>query len=71
MISPSTSAARLQEVAEDIYAYVQPDGGWCLNNAGLITAGAAPRSSTPRPPRHAPWLCAKRSPKSPRTIPAT
>ncbi|MFC9859050.1 MULTISPECIES: MBL fold metallo-hydrolase [unclassified Streptomyces] len=42
MISPSTSAARLQEVAEDIYAYVQPDGGWCLNNAGLITAGGRP-----------------------------
>ncbi len=28
--------SRLAEVAESIYAYVQPDGTWCLNNAGLI-----------------------------------
>lgn len=32
-------AGRLEEVAEHIYAYVQPDGGWCLNNAGVIAAG--------------------------------
>ncbi|MFH9608916.1 MBL fold metallo-hydrolase [Streptomyces sp. NPDC017448] len=38
----SPSATRLQEIAEDVYAYVQPDGGWCLNNAGLITAGGSP-----------------------------
>ncbi|MCQ8774743.1 MBL fold metallo-hydrolase [Streptomyces telluris] len=30
---------RLQEVAENVHAYIQPDGGWCLNNAGLIVAG--------------------------------
>jgi cyclase len=24
------------EVAEDIYAYTQPPGGWCLSNAGVI-----------------------------------
>lgn len=42
MTDRSVSAARLQEIAEDIYAYVQPDGGWCLNNAGLITAGDRP-----------------------------
>ncbi|MFG2428240.1 MBL fold metallo-hydrolase [Streptomyces sp. NPDC048590] len=30
---------RLLPVAEDVYAFVQPEGGWCLNNAGLI-AGA-------------------------------
>ncbi|MGH3889204.1 MAG: MBL fold metallo-hydrolase [Pseudonocardiaceae bacterium] len=24
------------EVAEDIYAYIQPPGGWCLSNAGVI-----------------------------------
>ncbi|NDZ79374.1 MBL fold metallo-hydrolase [Streptomyces sp. SID10853] len=29
----------MEEVAEHVYAYVQPDGGWCLNNAGVITAG--------------------------------
>ncbi|MGW2560877.1 MBL fold metallo-hydrolase [Streptomyces sp. NPDC001514] len=30
---------RLEEVAEHVHAYIQPDGGWCLNNAGLIAAG--------------------------------
>ncbi|WP_121017922.1 MBL fold metallo-hydrolase [Streptomyces sp. 3211.6] len=26
----------MEEVAEHVWAYLQPDGGWCLNNAGLI-----------------------------------
>ncbi|MDT0494353.1 MBL fold metallo-hydrolase [Streptomyces griseus] len=26
----------LRKVADGVYAYVQPDGGWCLNNAGLV-----------------------------------
>ncbi|MFE1172287.1 MBL fold metallo-hydrolase [Streptomyces sp. NPDC058773] len=30
--------ALLQEVAGGIFAYVQPDGGWCLNNAGVIVS---------------------------------
>ncbi|MFD8059219.1 MBL fold metallo-hydrolase [Streptomyces cyaneofuscatus] len=42
MTDRSSSAARLQEVAADVYAYIQPDGGWCLNNAGLIAAGDRP-----------------------------
>ncbi|GLV88495.1 MBL fold metallo-hydrolase [Streptomyces lavendulae subsp. lavendulae] len=42
MTERSPSVAQLQEVAEDVYAYIQPDGGWCLNNAGLITAGGRP-----------------------------
>ncbi|MFF1560469.1 MBL fold metallo-hydrolase [Streptomyces sp. NPDC058279] len=42
MTESSPSDARLHEVAEDVYAYIQPDGGWCLNNAGLITAGGRP-----------------------------
>ncbi|WP_031065849.1 MBL fold metallo-hydrolase [Streptomyces sp. NRRL WC-3742] len=29
----------LRAVAEGVYAFEQPPGGWCLNNAGLITAG--------------------------------
>ncbi|MFI6464610.1 MBL fold metallo-hydrolase [Streptomyces sp. NPDC050538] len=28
--------AWLEEVADGVFAYVQPDGGWCLNNAGLV-----------------------------------
>jgi cyclase len=26
----------VEEVAERVFAYVQPDGGWCLNNAGIV-----------------------------------
>ena len=29
----------LHELGENIYAYIQPDGSWCLNNAGLIVDG--------------------------------
>ncbi|MET9677260.1 MBL fold metallo-hydrolase [Streptomyces sp. NPDC006482] len=29
-------APRLVEVADGVHAYLQPDGGWCLNNAGVI-----------------------------------
>lgn len=41
---PSSGAApaphgRLAEVADGVYAFVQPPGGWCLNNAGLVTGG--------------------------------
>ncbi|HEU5333323.1 MAG TPA: MBL fold metallo-hydrolase [Actinocrinis sp.] len=32
--APTTE--RVQEVADGVYAYVQSDGGWCLNNAGII-----------------------------------
>ncbi|HEY7488965.1 MAG TPA: MBL fold metallo-hydrolase [Streptosporangiaceae bacterium] len=32
---------RLEEVADRIYAYVQPDGGWCLNNAGFLVGRTA------------------------------
>jgi cyclase len=28
--------AEVVEIAERIYAYLQPNGGWCLNNAGLV-----------------------------------
>ncbi|MDI3408196.1 MBL fold metallo-hydrolase [Streptomyces cavernicola] len=41
-VTLADSAATLVEVAEHVYAYVQPDGSWCLNNAGLITAGERP-----------------------------
>jgi cyclase len=29
----------LQPVAEGVYAYLQPNGGWGLNNAGLVVSG--------------------------------
>lgn len=28
------------EIAEHVYAYVQPDGGWCVNNSGLLAGGS-------------------------------
>ncbi|MFI5807695.1 MBL fold metallo-hydrolase [Streptomyces sp. NPDC051561] len=28
--------ASLTPLADGVHAYVQPDGGWCLNNAGLV-----------------------------------
>ncbi|MFF3375341.1 MBL fold metallo-hydrolase [Streptomyces sp. NPDC002680] len=34
--SGTTAPPRLQEVAENIYAYLQPDGGWCLSNSGIF-----------------------------------
>jgi cyclase len=33
-----TSAPDLSEVADGVFAYVQPDGGWCLNNAGIVVS---------------------------------
>lgn len=37
-MSTFSGASRLDEVADGVYAFVQPDGGWCLNNAGVIVA---------------------------------
>jgi cyclase len=35
-VSAGVLEATLTEVADGVYAFVQPDGGWCLNNAGLV-----------------------------------
>ncbi|MFC4516983.1 MULTISPECIES: MBL fold metallo-hydrolase [Streptomyces] len=35
---PGSRAPEPLEVADGVFAYVQPDGGWCLNNAGLIVS---------------------------------
>ncbi|WP_308312540.1 MBL fold metallo-hydrolase [Streptomyces sp. ISL-11] len=32
------SVGRLVEVADGVFAYLQPDGGWCLNNAVLMVS---------------------------------
>ncbi len=29
----------MAEVADGVYAYIQPAGGWCLNNAGVLAGG--------------------------------
>lgn len=36
MTSAVGTVPHLVEVADGVHAYVQPDGGWCLNNAGLV-----------------------------------
>ncbi|GAB2862592.1 MBL fold metallo-hydrolase [Actinocorallia aurea] len=36
-----TGAPRLQQVADGVHAYVQPDGGWCVNNAGIVRRDGA------------------------------
>ncbi|MFD5769026.1 MBL fold metallo-hydrolase [Streptomyces sp. NPDC127049] len=33
---PDGEPPALRRLADGVYAYVQPDGGWCLNNAGLV-----------------------------------
>ncbi|WP_018681645.1 MBL fold metallo-hydrolase [Actinokineospora enzanensis] len=35
--TPSAEAPALTEVADGVHAFLQPDGGWCLNNAGVLT----------------------------------
>lgn len=34
--APRLPPPRLEEVADGVFAYVQLDGGWCLNNAGAV-----------------------------------
>lgn len=34
-------APRLVEIAENVFAYVQPYGGWCVSNAGVIAGKRA------------------------------
>ncbi|MFD0513431.1 MBL fold metallo-hydrolase [Streptomyces aureus] len=37
--SSVAAPGRLRQVADGVYAFVQPEGGWCLNNAGLVAGG--------------------------------
>jgi cyclase len=37
----SAAAPRVEEIAEGVHAYLQPDGGWCLNNAGIIVGSSS------------------------------
>ncbi|MFF0204654.1 MBL fold metallo-hydrolase [Streptomyces sp. NPDC005017] len=34
---PTVAPPYTERLAPDVYAYIQPDGGWCLNNAGFVT----------------------------------
>jgi cyclase len=35
----TTTEPYLTELANGVHAYVQPDGGWCLSNAGFVSDG--------------------------------
>ena len=39
MTATSERLGQIEQVAEGVYAYVQPDGGWCVNNAGVVVSG--------------------------------
>jgi cyclase len=39
---PLSGEPRLIEIADGVHAFLQPDGGWCLNNAGLVEAPGGP-----------------------------
>ncbi|WP_308167846.1 MBL fold metallo-hydrolase [Catellatospora tritici] len=35
----ASSTPGLVEIADGVFVYLQPDGGWCLNNAGVVLDG--------------------------------
>ena len=37
-MSPGTFEPELRQVCEDVYAYLQPDGSWYLNNTGFLVS---------------------------------
>ena len=46
-----TAAPRVVEVADGVFAYVQPDGSWWINNTGFIAGTRSCSASTPARPR--------------------
>jgi len=68
--------ARLDEIADGVFAYVQSDGGWCLNNAGLIVGDDAhsaliDTAATARRARRLRAEVLRRAPEPPRTVVST
>ena len=46
----ASGAPRVVEVAERVFAYVQPDGSWWINNTGFLVGRARRVASTPARP---------------------
>lgn len=64
--APPGPAPYRQEIAEHVFAYIQPEGGWCLNNAGIIMAGTETvLVDTAATERRARWLRSSVSDLSP------
>ena len=38
MNQPAMSPGQIQQVSDGIYAYLQPDGSWWLNNTGFLVS---------------------------------
>lgn len=53
----------LVQPAAGVHAYVQPDGGWCLNNAGFVSDGGRTLLVDTAPPGAGPWRCGRPSPR--------
>jgi hypothetical protein len=49
-----TSLGEIQQVSEGIYAYLQPDGSWYLNNTGFLTPPVTPARGAYPAPRNPP-----------------
>ena len=63
---------RTVEVADGVFAYIQPDGGWWINNTGFVVGDA--RRAVHRQLRHRashPRLARRHRPQSERTSPRT
>ncbi|MEY7979056.1 MBL fold metallo-hydrolase [Streptomyces pilosus] len=74
--APSTPAPpRMEELAPGVHAYIQPDGGWCLNNAGVLIGDDAvavvDTAATERRARALRAAIASRTPLEVRTIVTT
>lgn len=72
---PAPAPPRLQELAPGVHAYIQPDGGWCLNNAGVLIGDDAvavvDTAATERRARALRAAIAARTPLEVRTIVTT
>ncbi|MGP4012661.1 MBL fold metallo-hydrolase [Streptomyces sp. 4N124] len=76
MTTAAPDTARLTEIADGVFAYVQPDGGWCLNNAGLVVgddgrAVLVDTAATERRARHLRAAVLRAAPVPPRTLVTT
>ncbi|MET7515748.1 MBL fold metallo-hydrolase [Streptomyces sp. NPDC005480] len=75
---PVTAVAplgRAVEVGEGVHAYLQPPGGWCLNNAGIIVSGGesalVDTTATEARARHLRATALELNPAAPRAVVTT
>ncbi|WP_264203904.1 MBL fold metallo-hydrolase [Streptomyces bambusae] len=69
---PRRTAAVVTEVADGVHAYVQPEGGWCLNNAGILASGGhsalVDTAATESRARHLRDTALRLAPRPPRAV---